>query len=427
MKLFTTTHQQLSSTSDAPLRIGFFADTYTPQVNGISISLQLLTNALRAEGHQVTIFAPRFPGHVDVDPDVHRIPAVPYRQMPSFYISLPGTPHTSLEIRRCAFDVLHVHSALSTGLMAYLAAKSKHAPLVYTYHTAITDYVTYLKSSGSTQSVQRAARWFSTATANMADRIVAPSVKVRDLLVAQGVRRGIRIIPNGIELDRFAQPSYGLGFRQQLGIAPNAPLLISVGRLAAEKSLHRLVDAFPHIAAHIPNAHLVFAGDGETREALEAQAAVSGYRANIHFVGMVQREQLPTLLHEADLFLSSSTSETQCVAMAEAIAAGLPIVAIADRAFTGMFANGLNGYTAPQDPAGFGAVVTNLLFDPYTREKFSRNSLELSQKFSIEVQASALVALYREVISEKSSVRRRLFFHRHSSSTNRSTFERSIK
>src|SRR5262245_22177086 len=98
MKLFTKTHQQITS-SDAPLRIGFFADTYIPQVNGISISLQMLTSALRAEGHQVTIFVPRFPDHVDVDPDVHRIPAVPYRQMPSFYISLPGTPHTSLEIR----------------------------------------------------------------------------------------------------------------------------------------------------------------------------------------------------------------------------------------------------------------------------------------------------------------------------------------
>lgn len=422
MKLFSNKHPQPQPvSSDTPLRIGFFADTYTPQVNGISISLQLLTQTLRVAGHQVTIFAPRFPDYADVDPDVHRIPAVPYRQMPSFYISLPGTPRTSMEIRRCAFDVLHVHSPLSTGVMAYLTAKAKHAPLVYTYHTAITDYVTYLNTSGNTRSVQRAARWFSTVTANRADRVVAPSVKVRDLLLAQRVQRPVHVIPNGIELARFQQTDSKLGFRPQLGIAPEAAMLLSVGRLAAEKSLHLLIEAFPHIAARIPNAHLVFAGDGDARGALEAQATASGYGERIHFLGMIQREELPTLLHEADLFLSSSTCETQCVAMVEAIAAGLPIVAVADRAFTGIFASGVNGYSAPQDSAGFGVAVSKLLLDVETGQKFGRNSLELSQKFSIEAQATALVALYREAIVEKSN-------HRRSFSTllsPRSTFKRS--
>lgn len=425
MKLFSNTHKQPEK-NDTALRIGFFADTYTPQVNGISVSLQLLTQTLRADGHQVTIFAPRFPDYADVDPDVHRIPAVPYKQLPSFYISLPGTPRTSMEIRRCTFDVLHVHSPLSTGVMAYMTAKAKRTPLIYTYHTAITDYVTYLKIGTGARPVQRAARWFSTTTANMADHIVAPSVKVMDLLLAQRVNRPVHVIANGIELTRFQKPYQGSRFRHQLGIAPHAPMLLSVGRLAAEKSLNLLIEAFSHIAAHIPNARLVFAGDGDARGELEAQAAASGYGERIHFLGMVQREELPELLHEADLFLSSSTCETQCVAMAEAIAASLPIVAVSDRAFTGMFANGVNGYVAPQDAAGFGAVVCNLLMDADTLQRFGRNSLELSQHFSIEAQASALVALYREAILEKASKQyKQLFFIRHS--LTRSTFKRSMK
>jgi 1,2-diacylglycerol 3-alpha-glucosyltransferase len=426
MKLFSKTHQQAQIPSgDAPLRIGFFADTYAPQVNGISVSLQLLTQTLRAAGHQVTIFAPRFPDYADADPDVHRIPAVSYRQMPAFYISLPGTPHTSLEIRRCTFDVLHVHSPLSTGVMAYVTAKTKHAPLIYTYHTAITDFVSYLKISGNVRPVQQAARWFSTATANRADHIVAPSVKVRDLLLTQRVNRPVEVIPNGIDLARFQQPSQTSRFRRQLGLSFDTPLLLSVGRLATEKSLPLLIDAFPSIAAHIPNAHLIFAGDGDARGELEARAAASGCGERIHFLGMVSREELPDLLHEADLFLSSSTCETQCVAMAEAIAAGLPIVAVSDRAFTGMFANGINGYVAPQDAAGFAAAVCNLLLDAETLQRFGRNSLELSRNFSVEAQADALVALYREAIFEKANTHKRSFSIRRS--LTRSPFKRSIQ
>ncbi len=423
MKLFSQTQPEIPSNS-ATLRIGFFADTYTPQINGISVSLQLLTKSLRTAGHQVTIFAPRFPDYVDVDPEVHRIPAVPYKQIPSFYISLPGTPQTSKEIRHCTFDVLHVHSPLSTGVMAYMAAKAKHTPLIYTYHTAITDYVTYLKIGADAKPVQRAARWFSTTTANLTDHVVAPSVKVKDLLAVQRVSRPVHVIPNGIDLARFQQSYYGTGFRQQLGIAPDAPMLLSVGRLAAEKSLNLLIEAFPHIVAHIHNAHLVLAGDGESRSELEALAAASGCGERIHFPGMIQREALPDLLHEADLFVTSSTSETQCVAMAEAIAASLPIVAVSDRAFTGMFANGVNGYVAPQDAVGFAAVVCNLLLDAPMLHKFGKNSLALSHNFSIEAQAAALVALYREAIAEKAARRRARLLTIRKSFT-RSTFKRS--
>ena len=426
MKLFSKTQQPVeTSANDAPLRIGFFADTYAPQINGISVSLQLLTHSLRSTGHQVTIFAPRFPDYADVDPDVHRIPAVPYKQLPSFYISLPGTLGTSREIGRCALDVLHVHSPLSTGVMAYMAAKAKHTPLIYTYHTAITDYVTYMNIAGNVRPVQRMARWFSTTTANRADHIVAPSVKVKDLLSAQGVKRPVSVIPNGIDLTRFQQPRSSSVFRLQLGLEFDTPMLLSVGRLATEKSLNLLIDAFEHIAQQIPNVHLVFAGDGDARSELEAQAAASGYGERIHFLGMVQHEALPALLHEADIFVSSSTCETQCVAMAEAIAASLPIVAVSDRAFTGMFANGINGYVAPQDAAGFAAIVCNLLNDTATLQRFGRNSLELSQHFSVEAQSHALVELYREAMMAKTAQHKRLFFIR--PSLTRNSFKRSIQ
>jgi len=395
-------HQTRTTAADAPLHIGFFADTYAPQINGISVSLQLLVQGLRAEGHEVTIFAPRFPHYHDLDENVHRIPAVPYTQSPPFYVAVPGTPRTSLALGRCHFDILHVHSPLSTGVLAYLTARAKHTPLVYTYHTAITDYVHYLKFGGNTRPARKAARWFSTRTANLADRVVTPSDKIRDLLIHEHVSRPIHTISNGIDLQAFHQATSSGTYRRQLGLAPTDRLLISVGRLAPEKHLDLLVDAFAHIAARLPDAHLVFAGDGSSRADLEKQAAAGGYADRIHFLGMVDRPALPGLLREANLFLSASTTETQCVAMVEAIASELPVVALWDAAFTGMLVDGLNGLCAPRDTTIFADLVCSLLADPQRLLAFGKNSLELSRKFSIEAQVTALLALYRETIREKS-------------------------
>ena len=388
-----------SAPNHFPLRIGFFSDVYAPQINGVAVSVQLMAHSLRAAGHEVTIFAPRFPGYRDTEAGIYRLPAVRYMRQPPIYLAMPGTPRSLLALRRHRFDVLHVHTPLSLGLLAYLSAHFKHVPLVYTYHTAIADYTHYLKGIGQTRPVKQAARRFSAATCNVSDHVVVPSAKFERVLREQNVRRPIHVIPGGIDLEHFYEPPASPGlFRQQLGLAPDAPMLVSVGRLAPEKKLDFLIEAFARLAASRPDAHLVFAGDGSSRLALEKQAAESGCAGNIHFLGMVNRADLPGLLHDADLFLSASTTETQCLAMVEAIAAGLPVVAVRDPAFEGILADGVNGRITSRDAEPFSAAVGNLLADGPARQSFSRASVELSRKFSMEAQTASLVGLYRDAV-----------------------------
>jgi 1,2-diacylglycerol 3-alpha-glucosyltransferase len=208
--------QPTLASPEGPLRIGFFTDTYVPQVNGIAISLQLLARGLRQAGHEVTIFTPRVPGYRDSEAGVHRIPAVRYMNMPPVYLAIPGTPRATLAMGRCQFDVVHVHSPLSLGLLAYLTASAKGLPLIYTYHTSLTDYAHYVKGIGQTRPMASLARWFSTATCNLGDRIVAPSVKFQRLLGEQNVRRPIHVIPNGIDLKRFYESSPRGAYRRLL-------------------------------------------------------------------------------------------------------------------------------------------------------------------------------------------------------------------
>ena len=382
----------------ASLRIGLFTDTYAPQVNGVSISLQLISEGLQRRGHQVTIFAPKFPGYTDSKDGVVRLPSLKYLNDPPIYVAVLGTPRTTWSLTRKHFDVLHAHSPLSVGLLAYLTASTKNLPLIYTYHTSITDYTHYIKFIGGTGVIRYGARWFSTTTTNLGDQVVVPSPKFRRLLLDQKVRKPIHTIPNGIDLTTFKRVKSSGAFRARLGLKPEAPILLSVGRIDPEKRLDFLIDAFQLMAADFPEARLVFAGDGSARKDLEAKAASTSIRDRIHFLGMVDRAALPDILHDATIFLSASTTEVHPISVIEAIASGLPVVAVQDEAFEGMVVDGKNGEMTPLNVNAYSKAVKSLLSDPLRLAEYGKQSSEFSQKYSIEGQVQALENLYLEAI-----------------------------
>ncbi|MBK7455255.1 MAG: glycosyltransferase [Anaerolineales bacterium] len=380
------------------LRIGLFTDTYAPQVNGVSISLQLISEGLQRAGHQVTIFAPRIPGYTDDKPGIVRLPSLKYLNDPPIYVAVLGTPRSTWSLTRKHFDVLHAHSPLTVGLLAYFTASTKNLPLIYTYHTSITDYTHYLKIIGGTGVIRHAARWFSTTSTNLGDQIVVPSPKFHRLLLEQKVTKPIHTIPNGIDLSQFKAAKNPGSFRNRLGIKPDAPILLSVGRVDPEKRLDFLIDAFAGLADRIPQAHLVFAGDGSARKKLEAHAANTKVNERIHFLGMVNRVELPDLLHDATIFLSASTTEVHPISVIEAIASGLPLAAVQDEAFEGMIVENENGHLTPLNVDVYSDTLVSMLSDPEKLKLYGRRSLELSEKFSIEGQVRTLENLYFEAI-----------------------------
>ncbi len=380
------------------LRIGLFTDTYAPQVNGVSISLQLVSEGLQRRGHQVTIFAPRIPGYKDDQPGVVRLPSLKYLNDPPIYVAVLGTPRSTWSLTRKHFDVLHAHSPLTVGLLAYFTASTKNLPLIYTYHTSITDYTHYLKVIGGTGLIRYAARWFSTTSTNLGDQIVVPSPKFQRLLLAQKVTKPILTIPNGIDLSNFKAAKNPASFRNRLGLKSDAPILVSVGRVDPEKRLDFLIEAFVRLSDRVPEAHLVFAGDGSARKKLEEHAAATKVNDRIHFLGMVKRAELPDLLHDATVFLSASTTEVHPISVIEAIASGLPLVAVQDEAFEGMIVENENGHLTPLDVDAFSDTLVKLLSDPEKLVRYGKHSTELSGKFSIEEQVRSLENIYFEAI-----------------------------
>ncbi len=362
------------------LRIGLFTDTYAPQVNGVSVSLQLVSEGLQKRGHQVTIFAPNFPGYKDDQPGVVRLPSLKYLNDPPIYVAVLGTPRSTWSLSRKHFDVLHAHSPLTVGLLAYLTASTKNLPLIYTYHTSITDYTHYLKVIGGTGVIRHAARWFSATSTNLGDQIVVPSPKFHRLLLEQKVTKPIQVIPNGIDLSNFKTAKNPGSFRNRLGLRPDAPIFLSVGRVDPEKRLDFLIDAFVSMADRFPEAHLVFAGDGGSRKKLEEHAAKTKVKDRIHFLGMVNRTELPDLLHDATVFLSASTTEVHPISVIEAIAAGLPLVAVQDEAFEGMIVENENGHLTPLDVDVYADTLASLVADPERLARYGKRSARVERK-----------------------------------------------
>lgn len=379
------------------LRIGLFTDTYAPQVNGVSISLQLISEGLKNRGHQVTIFAPKFPGYKDDQPNVMRLPSLKYLNNPPLYVAVLGTPRSTWSLTRKHFDVLHAHSPLSVGLLAYLTASTKRLPLIYTYHTSITDYTHYIKFIGGSRLIKYGARWFSSTTTNLGDQIVVPSPKFERLLLKEKVHQPIHVIPNGIDLSQFQTANQIGSLRNRLQVSKEAPILLTVGRMDPEKRLGFIVDAFVKILKQIPNAQLVFAGDGSDRKNVETKVAEMQV-PNVHFLGMVNRAELPDVFHDATLFLSASTTEVHPISVIEAIASGLPLVAVEDEAFEGMLENDRNGYMTPLDVNTYANTIIKLLNDKNKIKEFGKHSAKLSEKYSIEGQVLTLEKLYTEAI-----------------------------
>lgn len=380
------------------LRIGLFTDTYAPQVNGVSVSLQMISEGLKKRGHQVTIFAPKFPGYKDNEPNVMRLPSLKYLNNPPIYVAVLGTPRSTWKLTRRHFDVLHAHSPASVGLLAYLTASTKRLPLIYTYHTSITDYTHYIKFIGNTGIIKYAAAWFSKASTDLGDQIIVPSPKFHRLLLNQKVKQPINVIPNGIDLSMFQTVKTPGALRNRLGLGPEAQILLTVGRMDPEKRLEFIVEAFDLIADRVPNAHLVFAGDGSSRKSVTDKANATRAKDRIHFLGMVNRAELPDVFHDADVFLSASTTEVHPISVIEAIASGLPFVAVKDEAFEGMLEDGLNGYEVPLDVKNYADVLAGLLADRERLKCFGEHSLALSEKYSIEAQVKSLEKLYMEAI-----------------------------
>jgi len=377
------------------LRVGLFTNNYFPMLGGVPTAVETIRQGLEALGHEVVIVAPQMAGADDDRRRVIRVPAVPAPTYPDFALPLPLGPALARRLRALDLDVFHAHHPFLLGGSARRLARATRRPFVFTYHTLYDRYAHYVPLPRA-MVARWAIRW-STAFADTADLVFAPSDFVARRLQTQGVRRPIEVLPTGIDLDRF-RPGDQAEARQALGLDAEDRVLLYVGRLDREKNLEFLLDAVARVRT--PRIRLLLVGRGMLAAALGRAAAARGLGGRIELRGGSPPDGLPTYYRAADAFVFASTTETQGLAVLEAMACGLPVVAVRASGIEEVAAEGVSGLLVPEDATAFAAAVTQVLTDTDLAAKLAIGGREAALPFASTALVRRLVAAYRQVRGE---------------------------
>lgn len=425
------------------MRIGLFTDSYRPAVNGVVYVVESAKRHLEALGHEVFIFCParsmRPSKHaVEFDEDEHviRFPSIKGAFFDDYDTSLFFPPYVVRSIKELNLDVIHFFTPGQVGLMAAHAAFKLDIPIVAQHCTDLREYVKHYKDGsllpgllalvtlmpftvrvdrGDVKEIFKLYRprrerveWnidiverIVTMVYSKCDAVIALSRKSQRQLESwqtERYRYEVTLKPDGV--DALPRPTKleTEAFRAAYGINVDDTLITFVGRLGAEKNLDLLVRMFKYVGEACPRARLLFVGDFEYRETLEAKARRSPYADRITFTGMMPRDQLGTVYAASTVFAFPSLTDTQAWVLHEATHAGLPIVML-DKGLSEVVSDGENGSLTRNDSKSFAQSITMLLQDDVLREQYGHVSKLFARRYTELKQIKKLEKLYQQVIA----------------------------
>jgi 1,2-diacylglycerol 3-alpha-glucosyltransferase len=403
----------MTTPMDRPLRIAVFAESYLPYLSGVTVSTEALARGLGQQGHHVLLAAPRpaadgepgSAGAAGPDPAYAWLPSYEVPPAPPGYRMPWPVPSDALRrARDFGPDVIHAQSPFVSGLMARRTAQRTGAPLVFTHHTRFGDYRHYLGplagAAARTLDAYLHDFWAGCAA------VIAPGSELaNEIRVGMGERRRplVRTIPTGIDVAAIqALPPRDV--RSANGWPPDAVVVASLGRLAPEKDVELLVAAFAAAAAADARLRLVLVGDGPSRQAIAERAARPDLAGRVALTGRLPRQDGLATICGADLFGFASRTETQGLVLAEALACGLPVVALAGPGVGDSVRPGVDGVIVPRmdEPGrairdladGIGGVAA----DPDRRASMAAAARDGAGRFDVRRRVGEVVELYREVL-----------------------------
>ncbi|CBE70072.1 MAG: glycosyltransferase family 4 protein [Candidatus Methylomirabilis oxygeniifera] len=378
------------------MTIGFFTCNASPLLNGLAVSIQQFACHLRRLGHRVFVFAPRYPDCRDVEPDTYRFPSLRVPTHHRYALPIPAVA-VGLHrlIPRLGLQIIHTHHPFLVGPYARRLARRLGIPFVFTYHTLYEHYAHYLPVISSLAA--RLAETRSYVFANQADLVIAPTSGVRERLWNRGVTAPIEVIPTGIEPPGESEESKAQ-IRRRLGVSEVGPILLYVGRLAREKNLGRLLRAVHSVTRVVPDITLLVVGEGDEQHSLQQLAAHLGVADHVRFVGPVPHQAVGCWYRASDLFVFPSVSETQGLVVLEAMAHGLPVLAVRSVGTSDFIVDGTNGALANDAEDDFIRRLLTLLHDGTSLTRYAEQGLVKAMQMTAEASAIQLVEAYEQLL-----------------------------
>lgn len=383
------------------LRIAVVTETYPPEVNGVAGTIARVVEGLRDRGHELQLVRPR--QHRD---DVAIVESgfaemlmrgLPIPRYPELKMGLPAKRAL---LRRWSFerpDIVHLATEGPLGWSALQAARQLRLPVISEFRTNFHAYSQHYGVGWLRHPIHAYLRKFH----NQCARTLVPSPDLLQTLEAQRFER-LAVVARGVDTQRFRPERRSAQLRAQWGADDSTPVLICVGRLAAEKNLGLAVDAYQRLRQLQPRARLVLVGDGPLRGQLAQRcpdAILAGQRVG---------DDLATHYASGDLFVFPSLTETFGNVVPEAMACGLPVVAFDYAAAAQLLREGAQlraaGALAPLgDSEAFCRAVADLGRAPAALRAMGREALQAARQLAWTRIVNELEAHYRELMLTPSS------------------------
>lgn len=423
------------------MRIGLFTDTYRPSVSGVVMVVESAKRHLEALGHTVYVFCPASsirPGKhaeaFDEDESIIRFPSVKGAFYDDYDTSLFFPPRVLGRIRELELDVIHFFTPGQVGIMGVYAAHKTGAALVAQHCTDLYEFAAHYpnvlpgllamlallpftarldgKDIRELMRLYRPRRGRTDWTRDIIERAVTLVYKRCDAVIALSRKSQhqleswqrheddfypVTLLPSGVDAIPAPTSARLAAFREQWGLSNDNVVVGYVGRIASEKNLPLLLEAFSLAAARRPQLRLMYVGDFDFREELERLAAASPYPERVIFTGRIERQLLGAAFAAFDIFAFPSLTDTQGWVVHEAAHAGRPIILI-DRELSEVVEADVNGLFAENDADSLANVIGQLADNPARRHTLGAAGTKLARRFTERNQTKKLVALYEKAI-----------------------------
>ncbi|MFZ0548234.1 MAG: glycosyltransferase [Candidatus Promineifilaceae bacterium] len=384
------------------MHIAHYTNTYYPVVSGVVRSVSAFRKALTEAGHNVFVFSQDSSGFVDKEPFIFRYPAIEMPFHNNFPLVIPVSAFIDRVLPILKLDVIHTHHPFLLGQTAAHKAQELDLPFVFTFHTRYRDYSHYISLNQSIvkEAIDRLLGTFM----QQCHHIIVPSPSIKRMLAdLYGVTEQVTVLPTGLDLHPYRSAD-GTAIRQKHGWGEET-VLISAGRLAKEKNWNTLIKAAAEVIQEIPHVRLVILGEGDERRDLEKLAKELGVADKIELPGLVPFKDVPNYLAAADLFCFASVTETQGLVTMEAMAVGLPVVAVEAGGTADVIEDGKDGLLTADDPHALAQAIIHVLKDDQLRTSMQTAALDKSDTFDIKHQAEQLIDVYQQAIEAKKNGR----------------------
>lgn len=382
------------------MNILMMTNTYLPFIGGVERSVELFTSEYRRLGHNVLIVAPTFENSDLNETDIIRVPAIQKFNGTDFSIQLPIPGLLNTKLNEFQPEIVHSHHPFMIGDSALRVAAQFRIPIVYTFHTYYESYTHYVP--GDCQALKRFVTALATGYANLCDHVFAPSTSVVFELKKRGVETRIDVVPTGIEIDKFAKGDKRQ-FRNKNNIPQNAFVLGFVSRIAPEKNITFLATTITKFMIENESAHFLMAGIGESANDICQVFEKASLLNRFHYVGLIIGQELVDAYHSMDIFVFASRTETQGLVVAEAMAAGLPVIAVDGPGIGDVVEDFVNGRLLMVDDAGLycEAIEWYMKLSEQKIKKMKKSALLTALNFSKETCAEKALSIYTFLLSQK--------------------------